>query len=79
MPSGPSGLHQYWSAKGPYYEHGNWNAQKHLTDRGYILTPKWEWISPTVDEPEEEDWSAINYLAWEWDFGGLTAPSITPR
>ena len=71
MPSGPPELHEKWCAHGPY-EFGDWNAQRFLQDRGWVLGRNWHWTPPTPgheETPEESE--AINYLVWEWDFGGV--------
>lgn len=69
MPSGPPELHEKWSN---YYPEGfgDQNAMRFLREAGFKLTDGWTWIAPGR-EPTEEEWSAINYLVWEWDFGGL--------
>lgn len=79
MPSGPPELHAYWCEKdqsvdthGDRMCAGDRAAQKHLMDRGYTLTRKWTWVKPpNIEEPTEEDNRALNYLVWEWDFGGI--------
>lgn len=51
---------------------GTVTAERHLKIRGYTLTQHWFWIKPPgLDEPSEDDWSAICYLCDEWDYGGL--------
>lgn len=75
MPSGPPELHEFWCNHGPT-EYGDLNAMKYLKDRGYKLTKKWSWVLPSKGyEPRALDNSAINYLCWEWDFGGIDTPS----
>jgi hypothetical protein len=51
---------------------GDIEATGFLTGRGWTLTKQWKWVKPTPDHevtPEEED--AINYMFWEWDYGGI--------
>lgn len=51
-----------------------WDTQaiNHLRDRGYRLTRSADWVSPPGNhEVTERDWSAIQYLIDEWDYGGL--------
>lgn len=59
MPSGPIELHEKWEHDG-----NAWDALKtrFIDDRG-IIRPK-DGVVPT-----EEEWSAINYLCFEWDYG----------
>jgi hypothetical protein len=71
MPSGPPELHDYWCAKDETGA-GDLAAKHYLEDRGYILTRRWTWIQPeSIETPSPEDNKAINYLVWEWDWGGL--------
>ncbi len=47
-------------------------AQKYLEDKGFILTEKWFWKLPNPNyHITDDDFSAIQYLIEEWDFGGL--------
>lgn len=70
MPSGPPELHEKWCAAGDLG--GDGNAQKYLCDRGWTLLTTWQWREPTPGySPTPEEISAINYLMWEWDFGGI--------
>jgi len=69
MPSGPPELHEYWCSKSQ--DGGDFAAIKHLRSRGLTLTDRWEWRKPPEFEFSEEDYRAINYLMWEWDFGGI--------
>ena len=47
-------------------------AIKYLQDRGWRLNRRWQWIKPHPShEPAEREWSAIEYLIDEWDFGGV--------
>lgn len=74
MPSGSPELHEYWCSRDLEQGRGDLAAMNHLRARGYRLSNdgKWEWISPVFPpEPSEEALRAINYLCWEWDFGGL--------
>lgn len=72
MPSGPPELHEKWCAFGPHEDNGDLNAQTYLKSKGYRLTRQWFWVKPNTEHiPTEEEYSAINYLCWEWDFGGF--------
>jgi len=42
-----------------------------LKKAGFVLTEQWTWIPPKDHEPTEREWDAIDYLIFEWDFGGL--------
>lgn len=47
---------------------------KLLIDRGYGLTHGWTWVKPTPSHTVHEiEWICIQFLADEWDFGGLEA------
>lgn len=69
MPSGPPELHEYWCARDE--RGGDIAAQHHLQSRGFTLTKTWSWRPPWGHQFSDEDNSAINYLCWEWDFGGV--------
>lgn len=71
MPSGPPELHEYWSNKDEN-NYADVNAQVYLQKQGYTLVNGFEWNRPSLDhEPTEEELSAISYLMWEWDWGGI--------
>jgi hypothetical protein len=54
-------------------------ATKHLRDRGYLLTPSWNWIPPAgLDEPSPEDRAAADYLFHEWDWGHIVQVKRCP-
>lgn len=78
MPSGPPELHEYWCAAGPYDGDGDLNAIRHLQERGfaqcYSFDLSLDWIAPDGLKPTALDLSAIDYLALEWDWGGLIEP-----
>lgn len=45
---------------------------RYLQGRGFTLTDDWRWIPPPArNDLTEDEWSAVRYLVWEWDFGGL--------
>lgn len=46
-------------------------ASDHLYSRGFKMTPDFSWIMPEGHEMSERDWDAIDYLFFEWDFGGI--------
>lgn len=65
MPQGPIELHDKWGGPVQALQHLEANF---IDDRGVI--------SPRNDrEPTEEDFSAIDYLCMEWDFGYDPRPS----
>ena len=49
------------------------SAIKHLESRGYTLAGDWVWEAPPGLEPSKEDKLASDYLAYEWDYGGMRA------
>jgi len=47
-------------------------AIAYLCSRGYKATRTFAWTKPTAEfVPNERDLDAIDYLANEWDWGGL--------
>lgn len=47
-------------------------AMRHLDERGFVLGRDWYWRKPSPDYVmTAKDWSAIDFLCDEWDFGGL--------
>lgn len=71
MPSGPPELHEEWCNRSPTGD-GDFEAMRYLRKRGYKLTDKWFWVAPSrYHTPSAKENSAINYLMWEWDFGGV--------
>lgn len=82
MPSGPPELHEKWSAYGPS-GCGDHNAMNFLQSRGFILSRKWEWFHPLQDKTlqtlEEDEYEAICYLVWEWDFGSFRPGPMPPE
>lgn len=51
---------------------GDGQAISFLEGRGYKLTKQWEWIKPSpAHEVTPREWSAIDYLIHEWDFGDV--------
>ena len=65
MPQASDELRAYWGGA------DDAPAIEHLKSRGYVLTRRWTWIKPEGLEPSKRDWCAIQFLAEEWDFGGL--------
>lgn len=64
MPSGPPELHAKWKDDG--------NACRFLEAAGYKLRPEWLWDLPpgkTEDQVTAEEYEAMAYLVWEWDYG----------
>lgn len=71
MPSGPPELHEYWCNKDPDGS-GDWAAIRYLKSKNYTLLPTFFWVKPSPDHvPTAEENMALNYLWWEWDFGGI--------
>lgn len=70
MPSGPPELHEFWSNFDPD-GYADMNAANYLKKQGY-REDRFEWLRPSLEhEPTELELSAINYLMWEWDWGGI--------
>jgi hypothetical protein len=71
MPSGPPALHEKFCALDPE-GCGDRAAIAFLEACGYRLRRDWFWDAPKHGLPETPAESeAINYLCWEWDFGGV--------
>lgn len=48
--------------------------EKYLRDRGYELTPDWQWKKENVtslDDMTREEFDCLLFLAHEWDYGSL--------
>lgn len=43
----------------------------YLKAAGYRLERDWSWTAPKDHEPTRNELSAIRFLIYEWDFGGL--------
>ena len=70
MPSVTEELRNEWR----HYEDdgGDTAAIKRLRGQGFVLRGDWTWRKPTPDYvPTERDISALRYLVYEWDFGGI--------
>jgi hypothetical protein len=50
---------------------GDETALAYLKEAGYTLTRRWTWLPPRGHTPTMKECSAIDYLAAEWDFGGM--------
>lgn len=51
------------------------HAIAELKQRGYVLTPQWEWKLPNPEhEPTDDELFWIGFLVDEWDFGGWAKP-----
>ena len=59
MPQGPVELHEKWGEPCKALEALNAN----FWDDAGVIRPR------RGDTPTEEEWSAIDYLCMEWDFG----------
>ena len=64
MPQATDELREEWD--GP----DDQKAMGFLRDAGYVLNRDWTWSSPEGREPTEKEWSAIDFMFQEWDFGG---------
>jgi hypothetical protein len=51
-----------------WHDGGTDAAMAYLEQRGFRLGSRWEWRRQTP--PNEDEQSAIDYLHFEWDFGG---------
>jgi len=51
-------------------------AIDHLESRGFKLTREWTWLAPEGRVPDEDDWSAIDFLIDEYDFAGLEGVDV---
>lgn len=52
-------------------------ACAYLENRGFTLTRHWEWVAPKHWDAVQKDFDAIDYLIFEWDFGGLCGLNLT--
>lgn len=69
MPQASNELRARW---GGFQGVGEDKAEAFLTDHGFILTDHWSWISPKPEvEVTEDEWSAMDFLVYEWDYGWL--------
>lgn len=47
-------------------------AHEHLLASGFTFNPlRWSYTPPDGYAPTERDWSALEYLVTEWDYGGF--------
>lgn len=67
MPQATEALRKRWN--GP----DDRAALQHLRDRGFTLTASWDWVPPPGYVVGEDDLSAIEFMAQEYDTGGLLA------
>ena len=64
MPQAPDYLRDKWGIDcGPVIIY--------LKARGFKLTRDWWWIVPENYTPSDDEYSAIDFLIMEWDFGGI--------
>lgn len=91
MPSASLELQQEWEQEAiarrgqPGHEPGHGDlperaAVAYLEEQGYT-EPRNGWLrKPSPDHnPTKKEWSAIYYLIYEWDFGGLVGPEPNPE
>lgn len=66
MPAAPAHLQSEWETDD--------KAIGFLEGAGYKLLRGWTWQLPSPAHViTDEESRAINYLIWEWDFGGVAA------
>lgn len=59
---------------------GACHCLEYLNQRGWRLNRQRCWIPPTKDcKPTRLEYSAIEYLVEEWDYGGIYRPKRTLR
>lgn len=68
MPSGPPELHEKWCNAGPYVGHGDSNALRLLAKGGLKPNRGGMFLIPAERTLSGEEISALDYLAWEWDY-----------
>jgi hypothetical protein len=71
MPQAPEALRQRWG----HYDavnSGDLVVSQFLESHGYKLLRNFEWLVPEGHQPTEDELSAIDYMAYEWDYGGWT-------
>lgn len=61
MPQGPVELHEKWGSDAAALDYLRANF---VNDRG-LIRPR------HGNKPTDEEWSAIQYLCYEWDYGWL--------
>ncbi len=64
MPSAPDDMRARW---------GDEDAETYLHARGYTSDADFNWRHPTITEPNQKDWDAIDYMELEWDYGNFIA------
>lgn len=62
MPSGPRELHEEFKS--------DVRACDYLESRGFKMLKGWVYTHPELIELSEKDSRALDYLMWEWDYGG---------
>ena len=70
MPQASEELRNQWK----HHEEGGGDALaiKTLEAAGYTLRSDWTWTLPTPDhDPTIREIRAMEYLIFEWDFGGI--------
>lgn len=64
MPQAPAHLQERWISDD--------KAIRFLKERGWRLERDWCWTMPANDyQPSEDEFSAVDFLILEWDFGGI--------
>ena len=65
MPQASDELRKRWDV-------GDGPVIAYLKAKGFTLLPNYHWRKPSPDhEVTEAEWSAMDFLVEEWDFGGL--------
>lgn len=69
MPQASDALREAWGGECGV---GEDKALAHLQGRGFKLTRQFDWVLPHPGyQPDADDWGAIDFLVYEWDYGGL--------
>lgn len=68
MPTGSPSVHEYWCNKGPSKGSGDTNALRYLWAMGLEPKKGGMFFVPRYVDLGKDGWSAINYLADEWDY-----------
>lgn len=68
MPQASSKLRKKWG----WPDNGTVKATTYLKKRGWALTKRWTWMRlDGRTKPTKKEWSAMQYLIHEWDYGGI--------
>lgn len=82
MPSASLELQQEWQREADEQGHGmpDHAARDYLRLGGYREVRNGYYAKPTpAYNPTKKEWSAIYYLIYEWDYGGLVSAEPNPE